>query len=76
MRDGHILEIRDVTKRFGGVTAVNRCSLVLAVGHGPPDAAAPVSEGLPAVLSRRWTRHWCTQRDRECCQPSQGPRIQ
>jgi ABC-type branched-subunit amino acid transport system ATPase component len=32
MRDGHILEIRDVTKRFGGVTAVNRCSLVLAPG--------------------------------------------
>jgi ABC-type branched-subunit amino acid transport system ATPase component len=33
MRDGHILEIRDVTKRFGGVTAVNRCSLVLAPGR-------------------------------------------
>ena len=32
MRDGHILEIRDVTKRFGGVTAVNCCSLVLAPG--------------------------------------------
>ncbi len=32
MRDGHILEIRDVTKRFGGVTAVSRCSLVLAPG--------------------------------------------
>ena len=32
MRDGHILEIRDVTKRFGGVTAVNRCYLVLAPG--------------------------------------------
>jgi ABC-type branched-subunit amino acid transport system ATPase component len=32
MRDGHILEIRGVTKRFGGVTAVNRCSLVLAPG--------------------------------------------
>jgi len=32
MRDGHILEIRDVTKRFGGVTAVNRCSLALAPG--------------------------------------------
>lgn len=32
MRDGHILEIRDVTKRFGGVVAVNCCSLVLAPG--------------------------------------------
>jgi len=27
-----ILEVRDVTKRFGGVTAVNRCSLALAPG--------------------------------------------
>jgi ABC-type branched-subunit amino acid transport system ATPase component len=32
MRDGHILEIRDLTKRFGGVVAVNRCSLALAPG--------------------------------------------
>jgi ABC-type branched-subunit amino acid transport system ATPase component len=32
MRDGHILEVRDITKRFGGVTAVNRCSLALAPG--------------------------------------------
>ncbi len=32
MRDGHILEIRDVTKRFGGVTAVSSCSLALAPG--------------------------------------------
>ncbi len=32
MRDGPILEIRDVTKRFGGVTAVNRCSLAVAPG--------------------------------------------
>ncbi len=32
MRDGHILEIRDVTKRFGGVTAVSGCSLALAPG--------------------------------------------
>jgi ABC-type branched-subunit amino acid transport system ATPase component len=32
MRDGTILEIREVTKRFGGVTAVNRCSLALAPG--------------------------------------------
>jgi len=32
MRDGHILEVRDVTKRFGGVRAVNRCSFVLAPG--------------------------------------------
>ncbi len=30
MRDGQILEVKDVTKRFGGVTAVNRCSLALA----------------------------------------------
>ncbi len=27
-----ILEVRDVTKRFGGVTAVNRCSLALTPG--------------------------------------------
>ncbi|MBI4841086.1 MAG: ABC transporter ATP-binding protein [candidate division NC10 bacterium] len=32
MDDGHLLEIRDLTKRFGGVVAVNRCSLVLAPG--------------------------------------------
>jgi ABC-type branched-subunit amino acid transport system ATPase component len=32
MRDGYILEIREVTQRFGGVTAVNRCSLALAPG--------------------------------------------
>jgi ABC-type branched-subunit amino acid transport system ATPase component len=32
MRDGHILEVREVTKRFGGVIAVNRCSLALAPG--------------------------------------------
>jgi len=32
MQDGHILEVRDVTKRFGGVRAVNRCSFVLAPG--------------------------------------------
>lgn len=32
MRDGHILEVRDVTKRFGGVRAVNRCSFALAPG--------------------------------------------
>ena len=32
MRDGHLLEVRDVTKRFGGVTAVNRCSLALTPG--------------------------------------------
>lgn len=32
MRDGTILEIREVTKRFGGVTAVDRCSLALAPG--------------------------------------------
>ncbi len=32
MREGHILEVKDVTKRFGGVTAVNRCSLTLAPG--------------------------------------------
>ena len=29
---GFILEVREVTKRFGGVTAVNRCSLALAPG--------------------------------------------
>lgn len=33
MRDGHILEVRDLTKRFGGVTALNRCSLALAPGR-------------------------------------------
>lgn len=32
MRDGHILEVREVTKRFGGVRAVNRCSFALAPG--------------------------------------------
>ncbi len=32
MRDGYILEVRNVTKRFGGVTAVDRCSLALAPG--------------------------------------------
>jgi len=32
MLDNFILELRDVTKRFGGVTAVNRCSLRLAPG--------------------------------------------
>ncbi|MBI2467661.1 MAG: ABC transporter ATP-binding protein [Candidatus Rokubacteria bacterium] len=32
MRDGPILEISGVTKRFGGVTAVNRCSLAVAPG--------------------------------------------
>ena len=32
MRDGPILEVREVTKCFGGVTAVNRCSLSLAPG--------------------------------------------
>jgi ABC-type branched-subunit amino acid transport system ATPase component len=32
MRDGQILEVRDVVKRFGGVTAVNRCSLQLTPG--------------------------------------------
>ncbi len=29
MPEGHILEVREVTKRFGGVTAVNHCSLVV-----------------------------------------------
>jgi ABC-type branched-subunit amino acid transport system ATPase component len=33
MRDGDILEVREVSKRFGGVTAVNRCSLALAPGR-------------------------------------------
>jgi branched-chain amino acid transport system ATP-binding protein len=33
MRDGHLLEVRDVSKRFGGVTAVNRCSLTLTPGR-------------------------------------------
>lgn len=32
MRDSFILEIQNVTKRFGGVTAVNRCSLAVAPG--------------------------------------------
>ncbi|MBI4591587.1 MAG: ABC transporter ATP-binding protein [Candidatus Rokubacteria bacterium] len=32
MPDASILDIRDVTKRFGGVTAVNRCSLALTPG--------------------------------------------
>ena len=32
MRDGHLLEVQNLTKRFGGVVAVNRCSLVLAPG--------------------------------------------
>jgi ABC-type branched-subunit amino acid transport system ATPase component len=32
MQNGHILEVRDVTKRFGGVRAVNRCSFALAPG--------------------------------------------
>jgi ABC-type branched-subunit amino acid transport system ATPase component len=32
MRNGPILEMRGVTKRFGGVTAVDRCSLALAPG--------------------------------------------
>lgn len=32
MRNGHILEVRDITKRFGGVRAVNRCSFALAPG--------------------------------------------
>ncbi len=32
MPTGAILEIREATKRFGGVTAVNRCSLSLAPG--------------------------------------------
>jgi len=33
MRDGHLLEVREVTKRFGGVTAVNCCSLALPPGR-------------------------------------------
>jgi len=33
MQNGHLLELRQVTKRFGGVTAVNRCSLELAAGR-------------------------------------------
>lgn len=33
MDNGHILEVRDLTKRFGGVTAVDRCSLALAPGR-------------------------------------------
>ncbi len=32
MPDGCILEVRGLTKRFGGVIAVNRCSLALAPG--------------------------------------------
>jgi ABC-type branched-subunit amino acid transport system ATPase component len=32
MQNGYILEVRDVTKRFGGVRAVNRCSFALAPG--------------------------------------------
>ena len=32
MQAGLILEVSDVTKRFGGVTAVNRCSLSLTPG--------------------------------------------
>ena len=32
MRDSAILEVREVVKRFGGITAVNRCSLSLAPG--------------------------------------------
>jgi branched-chain amino acid transport system ATP-binding protein len=36
MPDAPILEVRDVVKRFGGVTAVNRCSLSIGAGkiHG------------------------------------------
>ena len=33
MPDGFILEVRDVTKQFGGITAVNRCSLALESGR-------------------------------------------
>ena len=33
MQPNAILEVRDVTKRFGGVTAVNRCSLALTPGR-------------------------------------------
>ena len=32
MMENFILEVREVTKRFGGVTAVNRCSLTLTPG--------------------------------------------
>ncbi|MBI3781360.1 MAG: ABC transporter ATP-binding protein [candidate division NC10 bacterium] len=32
MPEGHILEVREVTKRFGGVTAVNHCSLAVQPG--------------------------------------------
>ena len=32
MMENFILEVQDVTKRFGGVTAVNHCSLALAPG--------------------------------------------
>ncbi len=32
MGNGHLLELLYVTKRFGGVTAVNRCSLTLTSG--------------------------------------------
>lgn len=32
MMENFILEVREVTKRFGGVTAVNQCSLALASG--------------------------------------------
>jgi branched-chain amino acid transport system ATP-binding protein len=32
MQNGHLLELRQVTKRFGGVTAVNCCSFELAPG--------------------------------------------
>ena len=32
MDNGHLLEVRGLTKRFGGVTAVDRCSLTLAPG--------------------------------------------
>lgn len=32
MQDGAVLKLREVTKRFGGVTAVNRCSLDLSPG--------------------------------------------
>ncbi len=32
MANGFILEVRGVSKRFGGVTAVNRCSLALEGG--------------------------------------------
>jgi ABC-type branched-subunit amino acid transport system ATPase component len=32
MDNGHILEVRGLTKRFGGVTAVDHCSLALSPG--------------------------------------------